>query len=193
MKNKQSTRTVLYLLCLVLLAVGFVVFWKTSHHDNVGEPVSGRLIENPIDGELEFVRDADGCLPSLPKVQLDGGTVYAFCVGGHEYLESVKPIYGGYGGGGGATNCVIHSRSCLCHQGKEHGEVVVASCSWQEIYDDVWILHYNGFDYLLEHDLGAGLVPIPGNGSYGGYSSDVATMASSSRRPGQGQELSDAR
>ncbi len=85
-----------------------------------------------------------------------GGHLYAFCVDGHEYLELQQLVMGAFTSAQLGT--LIHSESCLCHQGKVHDQVTVYECTFTELYENTYKISYNGHDYLATTPYGGGFV-----------------------------------
>ncbi len=96
----------------------------------------------------EQIGDNDqGKNPVILKVKKIVNNLYfdlnVYNVNGHEYIELRS--FPGYG----TANGVVHSESCLCHQGKRHCEIDVVQVRLEKICNTVYMLTYNGHDYLV--------------------------------------------
>ena len=131
---------------IIALSMAGIIFGLNKLKKSFSE----RSLQSDEVSEEQIEDNDQGKNPSILKVKKIVDNLFfvinVYVVNGHEYIE-LRSFHHGYGDV--ETNCVVHSESCLCHQGKHHCEVDVVQVKLEKICNDVYMLTYNGHDYLV--------------------------------------------
>lgn len=129
---------------IIALSMACIIFGLNKFKKSFSE----RSLQSDEVSEEQIEDNDQGKNPSILKVKKIVDNLFfvinVYIVNGHEYIELRS--FHGYGE---ESNGIVHSESCLCHQGKQHCEVDVVQVKLEKICNTVYMLTYNGHDYLV--------------------------------------------